>query len=93
MYESMQFHDLIWFLIVGGLAGWLASVMVDGGGLGIIGDIVMGILGAFFGCFLANVFGVAVYGFWGMLAMSIVGAVILLAILRMINPRKRFARS
>lgn len=93
MYESMQFHDLIWFLIVGGLAGWMASVMVDGGGLGIIGDIVIGILGAFFGGFLANVFGVTVYGFWGVLAMSIVGAIILLAILRMINPRKRFARN
>jgi uncharacterized membrane protein YeaQ/YmgE (transglycosylase-associated protein family) len=93
MYESMRFHDLIWFLIVGGLAGWLASVMVDGGGLGIIGDIVIGILGAFLGTFLANVFGVAVYGFWGVLAMSIVGAVILLAIIRMVNPRKRFIRS
>ena len=92
MYESMQFHNVIWFLIVGGLAGWLASVMVDGDGLGIIGDIVIGVLGAFVGGFLADVVGVAVYGFWGVLAMSIVGAIVLLAIIRMINPRKRFFR-
>jgi uncharacterized membrane protein YeaQ/YmgE (transglycosylase-associated protein family) len=67
--------------------------LVDGGGLGIIGDIVIGVLGAFLGAFLANVFGVAVYGFWGVLGMSILGAIVLLVILRMINPRKRFANS
>jgi uncharacterized membrane protein YeaQ/YmgE (transglycosylase-associated protein family) len=93
MYESMQFHNLIWFLIVGGLAGWLASLMVAGGGLGIIGDIVIGVLGAFLGGYLADVFGVAVYEFWGVLAMSIVGAVILLAIMRMIIPRTRFVNN
>ncbi|HXL72857.1 MAG TPA: GlsB/YeaQ/YmgE family stress response membrane protein [bacterium] len=90
MYESMQLHNLIWFLIVGGLAGWLASVMVDGGGLGILGDIVIGVIGAFLGGFLADVFGVAVYGFWGVLAMSIVGAIVLLVIIRAIVPRRRF---
>jgi uncharacterized membrane protein YeaQ/YmgE (transglycosylase-associated protein family) len=93
MYESMQFHNLIWFLIVGGVAGWLASLMVDGNGLGILGDMVIGVLGAFLGGFLADVFGIAVYGFWGLLGMSMVGAIILLAIIRMVNPRKRFARN
>jgi len=91
MDYGIHVHDLFWFLIVGGLAGWLASVMVRGGGLGIIGDIVIGILGAFVGGFLANVCGFAVYGFWGVLAVSILGAVILLSIIRMMVPRRRLA--
>jgi uncharacterized membrane protein YeaQ/YmgE (transglycosylase-associated protein family) len=93
MDYAIHVHDLVWFLIVGGLAGWLASVMVDGGGLGIIGDIVIGIFGAFFGGFLANVLGFDVYGFWGVLGMATLGAVILLTVLRIVNPRKRFARN
>jgi uncharacterized membrane protein YeaQ/YmgE (transglycosylase-associated protein family) len=85
----MDVHNFIWFLIVGGLAGWIASVLVEGSGLGIFGDIVVGVIGAFLGGFLAMEFNITVYGFWGVLGMSIVGAVILLVILRVFStPRK-----
>ncbi|MDB5758842.1 MAG: hypothetical protein JWM30_2131, partial [Burkholderia sp.] len=43
--------DLIWFLLVGLIAGWLASAIV-GGGFGLIGDIVIGVVGAFLGGYL-----------------------------------------
>ena len=46
--------NIIVFLIVGLVAGWLASVLIRGRGLGIIGDIVIGIAGAFLGGILFN---------------------------------------
>jgi uncharacterized membrane protein YeaQ/YmgE (transglycosylase-associated protein family) len=85
MNHPMELHDFIWFLITGGLIGWLASVLVQGGGMGIAADIVVGIIGSLFGGWLARVLGIGVYGFWGAFAMSIVGAVVLLVILRWIR--------
>jgi uncharacterized membrane protein YeaQ/YmgE (transglycosylase-associated protein family) len=92
MDYAIHTHDLVWFLIVGGLAGWLASVLVNSRGLGFIGDVVIGVFGAFVGGFLANVMGFNVYGFWGVLVMATLGAVILLSLIRVVNPRRRFAR-
>ena len=89
MHNTMTLHDLVWFLITGGLVGWIAGILVTGGGLGILADIVIGIVGAFLGGFLANQFNIAVYGFWGVVAMSVLGAVILLVILRLFSPSRR----
>ncbi len=44
--------DLIIFLAIGALAGWLAGVIMKGGGFGLIGDIIVGILGSFLGGWL-----------------------------------------
>ena len=88
MDSSIHMHNFIWFLLVGGLAGWLASSLVEGAGLGIVGDIVVGVLGAFLGGFLADEFGLYVYGFWGVLGVSVLGAVILLSLIRLFNRRK-----
>ena len=43
---------LIWFLVVGVVAGWLAGVLVKGGGFGLVGDLVVGVIGAVLGGFL-----------------------------------------
>lgn len=89
MHNSMDLHDFIWFLIVGGLAGWIASILVEGGGSGIFADIVIGVIGGFLGGFFAYQFNINVYGFWGVLGMSILGAVVLLAALRVFwRPRR-----
>jgi uncharacterized membrane protein YeaQ/YmgE (transglycosylase-associated protein family) len=92
MDSTIHVNNFIWFLVVGGLAGWLASSFVVGRGLGIIGDIVVGILGAFLGGFIANMLGFYVYGFWGVLGVAIVGSIILLAITRIGNFRRHFVR-
>lgn len=44
--------DFVWFVLVGLVAGWLAGQLVKGGGFGVIGDIVVGVLGAVLGGFL-----------------------------------------
>jgi uncharacterized membrane protein YeaQ/YmgE (transglycosylase-associated protein family) len=78
--------DLLWFLIVGLVAGWLASVLVKGGGLGIVGDIVVGILGAFLGGFLFRSLGISSGGgLLGSIIVATVGAIVLIFLLRLIR--------
>ncbi len=75
---------LVW-LFVGLIAGWLAGVVMRGGGYGLLGDIVVGILGAFVGGFLAAVLfgGDYITGFnLGTILVAFIGSVILIAILR-----------
>ncbi len=76
---------IIW-LVIGAIAGWLAGLLVKGGGFGLIGDIVVGIIGAFIGGWIAGVMGISIGG--GMVASiitAVIGAVILLVILRAIK--------
>jgi uncharacterized membrane protein YeaQ/YmgE (transglycosylase-associated protein family) len=85
-----QMGWLAW-LVIGAVAGWLASmVMKSNGQQGLLMDIVVGIVGAFIGGFLFNQFGAAgVTGFniWSLL-VAFVGAVVLLAVLRLLTGRK-----
>ncbi|HEX2915619.1 MAG TPA: GlsB/YeaQ/YmgE family stress response membrane protein [Chloroflexia bacterium] len=75
--------NIIAWLIVGLIAGFLASLVVRGGGMGILGDIIVGIVGAFVGGFVANLLGFSgSQGFIGSIVVAFIGAVILLLILR-----------
>ncbi|HVC32943.1 MAG TPA: GlsB/YeaQ/YmgE family stress response membrane protein [Chloroflexota bacterium] len=80
------------WLLVGAIAGWLAGQMVAGGGFGIIGDIVVGLIGAVIGGWLFSVFlpGSSA-GFLGSIAVAFVGAVILVAIVRTLTRKRRFS--
>jgi len=78
--------SFLWFLIVGLIAGWLAGVLVKGGGFGLIGDLVVGVVGAFLGGWLFSMFGVAAGGgLIGSIIVATVGAVVLLLIVRLIK--------
>ncbi len=77
--------NIILWLVLGGIAGWLASLIVRGTGLGLIGDIVVGIIGGFIGGFIVSLFGSAgVTGFniWSVI-VAVIGAVVLLLIVRL----------
>ncbi|MEY3929377.1 MAG: hypothetical protein RLZZ516_1087 [Cyanobacteriota bacterium] len=76
--------NVIWFLIVGVIAGWLAGLLVKGGGFGLFGDLVVGILGALIGGLLlgGSVLG---GGLIGSIVVATLGAVILLVVLRVIK--------
>ena len=78
--------DLLTWLIVGLIAGVLAS-FVMGGGYGIIGDIIIGIVGAFIGGWLFSKLGVGTpfAGLAGTIFVAFIGAVVLLFILRLIR--------
>ena len=78
--------DIIAWIIIGGVAGWLASLVVRGSGLGILGDIIAGIVGAIVGGIILSVFfGTAGFtGFnWWSLLVAFIGAVIVLLIVRL----------
>jgi len=76
---------LIWIL-VGAVAGWLAGMVVRGGGFGLAGDIVIGIIGAFIGGWLLPRLGVSLgAGILGAIVSATIGAVILLLILRLVR--------
>ncbi len=77
--------DLLWFLFIGLIAGWLAGTFMRGGGYGIIGDIVVGVIGSFIGGFVFRALGIAAYGTLGAIIMAFVGAVIFIAILRAVK--------
>ena len=77
----MDLEDIIVWIIVGAIAGFLASLVVPGVGLGLLGYIVVGILGALVGGWLLGMAGVRTGGgFLGSILVSFVGAVILLVI-------------
>ena len=76
---------IILWIILGLLAGFLATRVVRGPHYGIIGDLVIGLVGAFLGGLVADfLFPNTTFHFWGTLILAIIGAVILLAILRFI---------
>jgi uncharacterized membrane protein YeaQ/YmgE (transglycosylase-associated protein family) len=79
---------IIAWLVIGLLAGWLAGLVMKGGGYGIVLDIVLGLIGAFVGGLLFSLFVEGDAGFWGSLGIAFVGACILIAISRALFPRR-----
>jgi uncharacterized membrane protein YeaQ/YmgE (transglycosylase-associated protein family) len=78
--------EFIWFILIGLVAGWLAGQLVKGGGFGVVGDIVVGIIGALLGGFLFSMLGVSTGGgLIGSLVVATIGAVVLIFILRLIK--------
>jgi uncharacterized membrane protein YeaQ/YmgE (transglycosylase-associated protein family) len=78
--------EFIWFIIVGLVAGWLAGVIMKGGGFGVIGDIVVGIVGALIGGWLFSSMGVSAGGgLLGAIIVALIGAIILILLLRLIK--------
>ncbi len=81
----MNIQSLILFLIIGLAAGWLASKLLRGGSLGLMGDLVVGMVGAILGGWLFNLLGISLGGIIGSLVTALVGALVLLYLLRLIK--------
>jgi len=77
--------NLIWFLLIGLIAGWLAGKIMQSSGYGVIGDLVLGIIGAMIGGHLFGMFGILSYGFIGNVIVATVGAVLLVIVVRLIK--------
>ena len=81
-------EGLLWFLIIGAIAGWLAGQFMKGSGFGLLGDIIVGVIGAFLGGWLFGKLGIwPGGGLLGSLIVAFVGAVILLFLVRLIKRR------
>ena len=77
---------LLAWIVVGLIAGWLAGLLMKGGGYGIVADIVLGILGGIVGGWLFGILGIwPGGGFVGSILIAFVGAVVLIAITRVLR--------
>ncbi len=85
----MELGGIIVWIIVGAIAGFLASKVLTGKGMGLIWDIVVGILGAFVGGWLASLAHISVTNILVQIVVAFVGAVILLVIFRAVTGRGR----
>ncbi|WLD10285.1 GlsB/YeaQ/YmgE family stress response membrane protein [Planctellipticum variicoloris] len=74
--------SIIWFLLIGIAAGWLAGQVMRGGGFGLVGDLIVGVVGALLGGFLFGLLGLSAGGLIGSLVTATVGAIALLWLLR-----------
>lgn len=77
--------DIILFLIIGAIAGWLAGKIMKGGGFGLLGNVVVGVIGAFIGGFLLGLLDVSWGGTLGALGTALIGAIVLLWIVGLIK--------
>ena len=81
----MDIQTLLIILAIGAVAGWLAGVIMKGGGYGLPGDIIIGIIGAFVGGMLFGLLGISAGGLIGQIITATAGAVVLIFVLRLLK--------
>ena len=84
---------LLWLIIIGAIAGWLAGQFMRGNGFGLVGDIIVGIIGSFLGGYLLRRTGMEIgHGLLGSLLVAFIGAVVLLFVVRLFTGRREGRR-
>ena len=82
---------IVAWVVVGLIAGFLASRVMGGGGYGLVGDIVVGLVGALIGGFLCGQFVTGTYAFVGSIVVAFLGACVLIWVVRQIAPARAYA--
>lgn len=78
---------LLWVIVIGILAGWIAGKIMRGSGFGLLGDLIVGVVGSLLGSFIFGLLGLGAYGLIGRLVVAVIGALILLWLIRLIKRR------
>lgn len=78
---------LLWVIVIGILAGWIAGKIMRGSGFGLLGDLIVGVIGSLLGSFIFGLLGLGAYGLIGRLVVAVIGAIILLWLIRLIKRR------
>jgi uncharacterized membrane protein YeaQ/YmgE (transglycosylase-associated protein family) len=76
---------LVWVVLLGILAGWIAGKITKGSGFGLLGDLVVGVVGSLLGSFVFGLLGLGAYTLVGRLVVAVVGAVVLLWLIRVVK--------
>lgn len=76
--------NIVWFLLIGLVAGWLAGLIAKGRGFGFVGNLIIGAIGALVGGFLFRAVGLSPNNTLGELVMATVGAIVLLFLLSVV---------
>lgn len=80
--------EILWTLIIGALAGWLAGELYRGSGFGILGNIVVGILGSVVGGLIGGTLGLTPDSSVGSFILAVVGAVVLLFVVNLVTGKR-----
>jgi uncharacterized membrane protein YeaQ/YmgE (transglycosylase-associated protein family) len=90
---SLSNESLLIIILVGIVAGWLAGKIVAGGGFGLIGDLIVGVIGAFIGDWLLPQLHIHLgVGIVSLIINATLGAIVLLVILRALSGGRRWGR-
>lgn len=76
---------IIWTLLIGLVAGWLAGQLTKGRDFGLVGNLIVGVVGALLGSFVFGILGIYAWGLLGRLVIATAGAVLLLYLLRFVR--------
>lgn len=89
---NLSNESLLVIVLVGIFAGWLAGKIVDGGGFGLVGDLIVGVIGAFIGDWLLPQLNIHLgIGTVALIINATLGAIVLLVILRVIAGSRRWS--
>lgn len=83
--KAMGIENLLIFLSCGGLAGWLAGVVMKGSGLSLFGNVVVGIFGGVTGGYLFGLYDMSINGVIGSMVKAMVGAIVLLYLIELLR--------
>jgi uncharacterized membrane protein YeaQ/YmgE (transglycosylase-associated protein family) len=92
---SVTFHNpssILGWIIVGLIAGWAASHVMGKGGFGVIGDVIVGLIGAAIGGAVIGFLWTGSTGFAGSIVVAFIGACILIWLVRLISVRRAASR-
>jgi len=78
-----EYGNVLLFLVIGVVAGFLAGKIMKGAGFGLVGDLIVGVIGSFIGVWVFGLLGIVSGGILGLLIASVVGALLLLYIIRL----------
>jgi len=81
----MDLRNFVIFIVLGALAGWISGLLTKGQGFGVLGNIIVGIVGAFLGGFIFGLLGISAHNFLGQLIFAVLGALLFLWLLRFIK--------
>ncbi len=81
----MDLRSFLIFIIIGALAGWISGLITKGQGFGALGNIIVGIIGAFIGGFCFRLLGFAPFTLLAQLISAVIGALLFLWLLRFIR--------
>lgn len=81
--------NILYFLIIGLIAGWLAGRIMKGKDFGLVGNLVVGCIGAFIGGFLFDVLGIYAHGIIGSLVGALAGSLVLLWVISLVRKKKK----
>ena len=76
---------IVWTLLIGLIAGWLAGMLTKGSDFGLLGNLIVGVVGALLGSFVFGLLGITAWGLLGRLVIATAGAILLLYLIRFVR--------